>query len=85
MLLSVSCAPLPKPAADSCAGFEEIRPSEGVIVRNSERWETLKTEERLAELLTRPVDVLTPNTAGEIVAHNRVYARNCDQQDTTQP
>lgn len=74
VLLSASCAEK-MPAIDSCAWVKEIRTTDA-IVRGSDQFEILTaTDPR--ELASSRRDILSPATAGQIVAHNRKRLQIC--------
>lgn len=72
MLLLTSCVSDPIPISDSCAGFRPVRPLDPVV-RGDATWRATPH----VELIEAERDILMPETAREIVAHNRAYARFC--------
>jgi hypothetical protein len=67
-----SCGASPTPIPDSCAGFRPIRLADPVV-RGDATWRATPP----AELAEAPRDILTRDTAAQLVAHNRAYARFC--------
>lgn len=72
MLCLASCASEPSLVPDSCAGFRVIRPIDPVV-RGDAIWRSVPH----GSLIEAGRDILTPETARAIVAHNRAYGRFC--------
>jgi len=77
MSLSQSCTRTV--AIDSCAWVKELRPKDA-IVRGSAQFQSEfgRTDlQELTEAILANRDILTPGTAGQIVALNRAVKENC--------
>lgn len=67
-----SCAETPLPAPDACAWVKPIETKQAVV-RGSSTFNTATP----GDLYAAERDILTPATAGQIVAHNKKVAAFC--------